>query len=81
MTLHVSKEIAAERLPPGAGTLEPIDEQRCLLHTGACSLDTLSVYLGLMGFDFEVREPPELVERLRTLSARYARALTGQGHR
>jgi predicted DNA-binding transcriptional regulator YafY len=78
VTLHVAKETAAARLPPGAGTLEAIDEHRCLLHTGACSIDTLSVYLGLMGFDFEVREPPELVERLRTLSARYARACGGQ---
>lgn len=72
--LHAAIEMAAERIPPTAGTLEAIDERTCLLHTGACSLDTLSVYLALTGFDFEVREPPELVERIRWLAERFTRA-------
>jgi len=72
--LHASAEAAAERVPPGAGTLEALDRERCVLHTGACSLDTLSVYLALMGFEFEVREPPELAERVRLLAGRFTRA-------
>jgi hypothetical protein len=32
------------------------------------------VYLALIGFDFEVREPPELVERVRVLADRFGRA-------
>ena len=46
---------------------------------GASSLDTLSVYLGLIGFDFEVREPPELVEHLRWLAERFTRATSRAG--
>jgi predicted DNA-binding transcriptional regulator YafY len=74
ITLHASIEAAAERLPPGAGTLEAIDAHSCLLNTGASSLDALSVYLALIGFDFEVREPPELAERVRWLAERFGRA-------
>ncbi len=74
VVLRTSIATAAERLPPEAGTLEAIDEDRCLLHTNASSLDGLSVYLALMGFDFEVREPAELIERVRFLAARFSLA-------
>jgi predicted DNA-binding transcriptional regulator YafY len=74
ITLHAAVETAAERLPPGAGTLEAVDKDICVLRTGAFSLDALSVYLALIGFDFEVREPPELIDRVRSLSERFSRA-------
>jgi predicted DNA-binding transcriptional regulator YafY len=74
VTLHASAESVAERLPPGAGIIEAVDDHRCTLNTGAVSLDTLSVYLALVGFDFEVLEPPELVERVRRLAERFGRA-------
>ena len=75
--LHASAEMAAERVPPAAGILEAVNEHTCVLHTGSSSLDTLSVYLALIGFDFEVREPPELVERIRWLAERFSRATGG----
>lgn len=75
VVLRASFEAAAERIPSMAGILEAIDDHTCLLHTGACSLDTLSVYLSLTGFDFEVREPPELIERIRELAERFSRAI------
>jgi len=75
--LRASVEMAAERVPPAAGALEAVDEHTCLLHTGSSSLDTLSVYLALIGFDFEVREPPELVDRIRWLAERFSRAISG----
>lgn len=71
---YASADAAAARIPPAAGILEAIDEQTCLLHTGASSLETLSVYLALTGFEFEVREPPELIERVRWLAERFHRA-------
>jgi len=74
VTLHTSAELAAERVPPGAGMLEAVDRNTCILHTGASSLDTLSIYLALIDFDFEVREPPELMERIRWLAERFSRA-------
>jgi predicted DNA-binding transcriptional regulator YafY len=72
ITLSASAEMAAERIPPGIGTLIPIDENTCELRTGASSLDTLSVHLALIGFDFKVLEPAELVERVRLLAQRFS---------
>jgi predicted DNA-binding transcriptional regulator YafY len=72
--LHASVEAASERVPPVAGIFEAIDDQTCMLHTGMNSLDMLSVHLALIGFEFEVREPPELVERIRWLAERFSRA-------
>jgi predicted DNA-binding transcriptional regulator YafY len=74
VTLHAPAEAVAERLPPAAGIIEAVNERTCTLHTGATSLDSLSVYLALVGFDFEVREPAELIERVRQLSERFGRA-------
>jgi hypothetical protein len=34
----------------------------------------LAAYLGMLDADFEVHEPPELVEQVRALAARYQRA-------
>ncbi|GAA3391652.1 helix-turn-helix transcriptional regulator [Cryptosporangium minutisporangium] len=79
-TLHVSVEIAAERIAPTTGTLEPIDEHSCTLRAGSNSLDELAIYVTTKGFDFQVHEPPELVDHVRTLAARLA-AATESGHR
>ncbi|QTZ91190.1 helix-turn-helix transcriptional regulator [Streptomyces auratus] len=73
--VHASREQAAERIGPAAGTLEAVDAQRCLLHTGAHSLDVMVVHLVMTGFDFEVREPPELLSRVREIRDRLSRAL------
>lgn len=78
--LHAPVETVAERVPAAAGMLEAIDERACLLHTGAFSLDTLSVYLALVGFDFEILEPPELIERVRWLAERFRRAAPEIGY-
>jgi predicted DNA-binding transcriptional regulator YafY len=72
--LHAPVEMAAERIPAAVGMLEAIDGHTCMLHTGASSLDTLSIFIALMGFEFEVQEPPELKERIRQLAERFSRA-------
>jgi predicted DNA-binding transcriptional regulator YafY len=72
--LHAPAEVIAQRIPPGVGLLEAVGKDRCLLHTGAETLETLAVHLGMLGADFEVDEPPELVDHLRMLADRYRRA-------
>ena len=72
--LHASMEQAAERVPSFAGTLEAIDGQRCLLHACSSSLDGLAVHLAWLGFEFEVREPAELAECIRSVAERLSRA-------
>ncbi|MGQ0841793.1 hypothetical protein [Actinokineospora sp.] len=54
--------------------LEAIDEHRCTLRAGANSLDGLAVWISLIGCEFEVREPVDLVERMRWMAARLTRA-------
>ncbi|MGH8883235.1 MAG: helix-turn-helix transcriptional regulator, partial [Stackebrandtia sp.] len=72
--LHVPAAAIAERVTPAMGTLEPIDEQHCVLNTGADSLPVLAVYLGFLDVDFDVIEPPELVAQVRALGERYLAA-------
>ncbi|WP_086819844.1 YafY family protein [Allokutzneria sp. NRRL B-24872] len=71
--MHASAEALTEKFG-GYGSLEPIDENSCVFATGADSLESLALYLGMTGVDFEVQEPPELIEHMRELSRRYARA-------
>ena len=63
------------RINPTVGVVETVDEDHCVLVTGADSVEMVAVYIGLLGLDFHVTEPPELVEHLRTLATRYAGAL------
>ena len=46
-----------------------------VLVTGGDSLEIVAVWIGMLGLDFHVTEPPELVDHVRTLHHRYARAL------
>ena len=56
------------------GSVEPIDDARCEFRTGDDDLDWLALRVAMIGAEFEVHEPPELVERLRALAARVGRA-------
>jgi predicted DNA-binding transcriptional regulator YafY len=66
-------EIAAE-LPPTLATLEPAGRDACILMTGNDSLDALTFHLGLLGCDFTVLDPPELIEHVRATVVRLQRA-------
>jgi predicted DNA-binding transcriptional regulator YafY len=74
VTVHAPAAVVAARINPAVGTVEPIDEHSCVLVTGADSVETVAVYIGLLDLDFNVSEPPELVARLQTLADRYHRA-------
>jgi predicted DNA-binding transcriptional regulator YafY len=78
VTVHAPAEVVAARITPAVGLVEAVDESSCVLATGADTLETLAVYLGLLGVDFDVSEPPELIEHLRLLAERYRRAATLQ---
>ena len=72
--LKAPLDVVVERVPPTVGVVEAIDEHRCLLQTGAHSLDVLAVWLGVIGVDFEVQEPPELVDTIRQVAERFSRS-------
>ncbi|MFW6692078.1 helix-turn-helix transcriptional regulator [Streptomyces sp. MAR4 CNX-425] len=62
------------RINPAVGVVETVDESHSVLVTGADSLETVAVWIGMLGFDFHVGEPPELVAHLRALGRRYLRS-------
>ncbi len=63
------------------GTVEDVDEQRCLLRMTSESLDWPAMALGAVGADFEVLAPPELLDHLRDWGDRFSRATATNGPR
>ena len=71
--LHASAEAITERWPWVSGSIEPIDDRSCEYRTGDDDLDWLALRVAMLGVDFDVHEPPELIEHLRVLARRLAR--------
>ena len=74
VTLHAAADEIASRVPAHWGTIEPIDAHTCEYRTGDDDLGWLALRIAMLGVDFEVHEPPELVEHLRALAERLRRA-------
>ncbi|HWB71543.1 MAG TPA: YafY family protein [Egibacteraceae bacterium] len=75
--LHAPLQVVAERLPPWAGVLEAVDDDTCVYRSATDSLEWLALLVGVLGVDFEVLEPAELVDCVRTIGRRFARASGG----
>jgi predicted DNA-binding transcriptional regulator YafY len=73
-TLHAPLARVAGRIGDSPGDLVALDEQTCRLNSHSDTLDFLAWRLMTLGCDVEVHEPPELVDRLRELGERAARA-------
>lgn len=71
---HAPKETMCGRFAYLADRLEPAGPGACILSTGASSLEELAGWLAMFGVDFDVQEPPELLEHLEQLAARLSRA-------
>jgi hypothetical protein len=72
--LRAPVEALAKQIPASLGVLEAIDSNSCLLCTGSYSLEGITIHLMLLGVEFQVHEPSQLVDHLRKLSERMARA-------
>lgn len=59
------------------GSVEPIDEESCELRVGEDDLDWLAMKIAMLGRDFVVHEPAELVVRLGEVRDRIGRSLGG----
>jgi predicted DNA-binding transcriptional regulator YafY len=67
-------EVIRKRIPPWAGLLEPVDVESCLLHAGSHSLEALAVHLSMVGCEFRVHEPADLIAHIRALAQRLTNA-------
>ena len=74
VSLRAPLATVAQRVPPSAGVLEAVDECSCLLDTGSHSLEGITMHLSLLGVDFQVHEPPELIDYIRRLADRLRQA-------
>jgi predicted DNA-binding transcriptional regulator YafY len=72
--VHAPAGVITERVPRGI-VVEPIDDNTCVVHATANTIEMLALYLGMMDADFTVTEPPELVDRLGKLSERFLSAV------
>ncbi|MGF0114929.1 helix-turn-helix transcriptional regulator [Promicromonospora sp. Marseille-Q5078] len=75
ITVDAPADEVLARINPAVGTVEPLPDGRSVLVTGGDSVEVVAVWIGMLGIDFHVAEPPALVEHLRLLADRYARAV------
>lgn len=69
--LHEAVEVVAERVWPGMGVLEAVDEYSCLLHLGAQTLQDLVWMITSVHTDFTLVEGPEgLADAFQVLARR-----------
>ena len=69
-----AEEVLA-RINPTVGVVESVDADHCVLVTGGDSVELIAVYIGMLGLDFHVTDPPELVEAVARVGDRYRRAV------
>jgi predicted DNA-binding transcriptional regulator YafY len=74
VVVHAPLARVTARVPPLAGYVQRIDDESCLLESGAHSFETLAFYITLLGEEFEVQRPAEFVETLERLAGRLSRA-------
>ncbi|MDB6001896.1 MAG: DNA-binding transcriptional regulator [Rhizobacter sp.] len=75
VVLHAPRDAMAKRIPPSAGLLHALDDQRCVLECGAHALDSLVYWLMALDVEFEVLAPAALIDRLQRAGERLARCL------
>jgi predicted DNA-binding transcriptional regulator YafY len=76
ITVFASAEEVLSRIHAAVGIVESVDESTSILVTGADSLEVIAVYIGMLGLDFRVTEPPGLVDHLRVIGERYRKSIT-----
>ena len=74
VTLHAAAEDLEGRLPSHWGTLAPIDADTSEYRTGDDDLNWLALRITMLPVDFDVHEPPELIEHLHEMAGRLTRA-------
>jgi predicted DNA-binding transcriptional regulator YafY len=76
LVIDAPAEEVVARINPAVGTVEPRGASRSVLVTGGDSLEIIAIWIGMLGLDFHVESPPELVDHLQILAERYVRAVS-----
>jgi hypothetical protein len=76
ITLHEPAAAIADRIWPGMGVIEPVDDHDCLLHLGADTPRDLAWMITSVDADFTLTHaPPELADALHTQATRSLNAI------
>ena len=67
------KDVVLEQFAPSAVTVVEDGPDTCVVSTGADDPHVLVLYLAMVGCDFEILGPPEVIDAARAVSARLAR--------
>lgn len=73
-TIRLPVDQVRGRLGDDPGDVEAVDEHSCRLHGHTDTLEWTALRLMMLGCDFTVHEPPELIDYLRTLGTRITNA-------
>jgi predicted DNA-binding transcriptional regulator YafY len=69
------ERVVAQRFPPGTATMEPDGPDACIVTAGADDPHRLALYFATVGHDFQVLEPPEVIDAVREMTDRLRRAV------
>jgi hypothetical protein len=75
LVIDAPAEEVLARINPAVGTVEPRPDGRSVLVTGGDSLETVAIWISMLGLDFAVERPAELIDHLRVLCDRYTNAV------
>ena len=78
VTLHATAHDVRGRAAFHGGEITDIDARTCEYRTGDDDLRWLALRITMLGVDFEVHEPPELIEHVKDLGRRLQRAAGGR---
>jgi predicted DNA-binding transcriptional regulator YafY len=78
VTLHAPLATVAPAFGDAAVELAAVDDGTCRWRTRGDTLEWLAFRITMLGCDFEVHDPPALVDHLRALGERVTRATGGQ---
>jgi predicted DNA-binding transcriptional regulator YafY len=76
VVVHEAAGVMADRIGRWVGTIEPIDADTCVVDVGADTVETLAVYLGMLGADFTVDADSGVAAQLTLLADRYRAAVS-----
>jgi hypothetical protein len=62
-----SKEDLAQRFSSSPATIEADGPDSCVVTAGADNPETLALYLAMVGCDFEIQGPPEVIAGARSI--------------
>ncbi|MCV7227498.1 helix-turn-helix transcriptional regulator [Mycolicibacterium komossense] len=76
---HASAEFVAQHFSPAAATIEADGPEACLVTAGADDPQQLALYLAMVGCDFDIIGPPEVIAGAQSMAERLRRAASGGG--